>query len=262
MAYLDNKTAVVTGAGQGIGRAIALELARAGADVVVTDIDTQKAEAVTAEISALGRQSMALHLDVTCADSATHCIEKILTVFPRIDCLINNAGYAQKSLFLETSNEDFERCNSVNLNSIWRLSKMFASHFKVNEGGKIVNIASIAGRRGLDALPAYSASKAAVISLTQSLATLLGPDNINVNAVCPGSIWTKLFKDFLEKASEPSDRGPFAVTEESFLAGTGMPLGRQITPEDIGHAVVFLVADQAKNITGQSLNVDGGLTMS
>ena len=139
---------------------------------------------------------------------------------------------------------------------------MFASHFKENQGGKIVNIASIAGRRGLDVLPAYSASKAAVISLTQSLATLLGPDNINVNAVCPGSIWTQLFKEFLEKANQHNNQKPSTVTEESFLAGAGMPLGRQITAEDIGHAVVFLVSDQAKNITGQSLNVDGGVTMS
>jgi NAD(P)-dependent dehydrogenase (short-subunit alcohol dehydrogenase family) len=176
---------------------------------------------------------------------------------------VNNAGVVQDHLGREVTGEDFDRCYQVNLRGIWNVSSAVVPHFRERGGGKIVNIASIAGRRGNSGLAPYSASKAAAISLTQSMAFSLGPHGINVNAVCPGLLWTPMWEKLegmFRRTADPTAVGERATFDAYIQANC--PLRREQTPEDIGHAVVFLVSEQARNITGQTLNVDGGMQMS
>ena len=250
---LDSKTAVVTGGAQGIGRGIVLELARAGANVVVADLDKEKAKMVVAEVKALGRDAIALQFNVTDSASIKNGVEQALNHFPRIDILINNAGVHQQGLG-NTSLEDFERCYNVNLKGVWKVTSELVPHFKANKSGKIVNIASTAGRQGAGGMPAYCASKAGVINLTQSLACALGSGNINVNAICPGMVKTAMTTKGWDEMTDPNYFSDFVERTTQ--------LKRIITPEDIGSAVVFLTSPQAINITGQTLNIDGGHIMN
>lgn len=263
MNRLEGRAALVTGGGRGIGRGIALALARAGADVAIADVDTTSAESTAAELADLGRQSARVHLDVTDDDSVREGVRTALARLNRIDILVNNAGVVQDHVGDETTESDFDRCYEVNLKGIWRVTRALLPHFLERGGGKVVNIASIAGRRGGNPLVPYSASKAAALSLTQSLAGELGPHNVNVNAVCPGLLWTPMWEK-LEgifrrdtAADVVSERAAF----DAFIE-TRCPLRREQTPEDIGHAVVFLASEEARNITGQALNVDGGIEMN
>jgi len=252
MGNLNNQVALVTGGAQGIGRGIVLELARSGADIIIADLDNDKSELVVTEVKALGRDAIALQLDVTDAASIQAGIETAFKHFPRIDILVNNAGVGPAE---KGTAEEFDLTYAVNLRGVWQVSNALIPHFKTNQYGKIVNIASICGRRGSQLGPtAYSASKAAVINLTQSLATTLGPDNINVNAICPGVVKVPRMMKGLDL-----DKNPRFFEE---LAERTTQLKRVITPDDIGHAVVFMASSQARNITGQSLNVDGGYYMN
>lgn len=194
MIELQQKTAIVTGGGRGIGRGIALVLARAGADLVIADLDLESAEHTAKEVAELGREVLVVHTDVTDVASARIAVKRALTRFGGIDILVNNAGVVQDGVGRGTSEDDFERCSRVNVGGIWNMSGAVIPHFRERETGKIVNIASIAGRRGGGGLPAYEASKAGAISLTQSLAASLGPHNINVNAICPGLLWTEMWR--------------------------------------------------------------------
>lgn len=263
MIDLTGKTAIVTGGGRGIGRGIALALARAGADVAIADVDLENAERTAKDIGELGRGALVVRTDVTDPDSARGALEQALARFGQVDILVNNAGVVQDGLGRDTSVADFDRCFEVNLKGIWNMSQAAIPHFRERGGGKIVNIASIAGRKGGRGLAAYSASKSGAISLTQSLAAELGPDNINVNAICPGLLWTDMWRKLEGMFHRTSDS---QVVEEraafdAFLA-SNCPLRREQTPEDIGNAAAFLVSDLARNITGQALNVDGGIEMN
>lgn len=252
MKPLANKTAFVTGGAQGLGKGIALELAKAGADIIIADLNSDKVESVVMEIKALGRDAIAVQLDVTDATAIESGVQQALKHFSKVDILVNNAGIDIEGPSATTS-EQFDLTYAVNTNGVWQVSNALVPHFKANQSGKIINIASIAGRRGQAAVPAYGASKAAVISLTQSLACALGPDNINVNAVCPGVVKTPLTITASESRSAPD-------LFENYTAVT--QLKRDLTAEDIGCAVVFFASEQARNITGQSLNVDGGYCMN
>jgi meso-butanediol dehydrogenase/(S,S)-butanediol dehydrogenase/diacetyl reductase len=263
MRRLSQRIAIVTGGGRGIGRGIVLELAKAGADVAIADLDLRGAERTAGEVASLGREVIACELDVTDTLSVQRGIDQILARFGRIDILVNNAGVVQDHLGREVTGEDFDRCYQVNLRGIWNVSSAVVPHFRERGGGKIVNIASIAGRRGNSGLAPYSASKAAAISLTQSMAFSLGPHGINVNAVCPGLLWTPMWEKLegmFRRTADPTAVGERATFDAYIQANC--PLRREQTPEDIGHAVVFLVSEQARNITGQALNVDGGMQMS
>ena len=251
MIELKNKVAIITGSGQGIGRGIALEMAKAGADIVVADIDSQAAETVVAEIKALGRDAIAVTLDVTDSESVTQGIDQLLKHFPRLDILVNNAGIHKEHVGVASTIEQFDLCLDVNLKGVWRMVTAVVAHFRAHKGGKIINIASINGRVPWADTPGYSASKAAVINLTQSLAMKLAADNINVNAVCPGGVITAMADSFDKSAQEML---------EGIIASRA--LKRALSPEDIGQAVVFFASSSARNITGQSLNVDGGCVMS
>ena len=259
---LDGRVAIVTGGGRGIGRGIALALAEAGADVAIADIDLPNAEATAKEISALGRRALLVRVDVTDSQSIGAGVAEVLAKLGGVDILVNNAGVVQDNPDAVVTAEDFDRCYEVNLKGIWSMTSALVPHFAERGEGKIVNIASIAGRRGGALLP-YSASKAAAISLTQSLATTLGAKNINVNAVCPGLLWTPMWEKLEGMFGGSTD--PAVVEKRAAFDAylkTSCPLRREQTPEDIGRAVVFLTSAAAKNITGQSLNVDGGIQMN
>ena len=184
MAALDDRIALVTGGGRGIGRGIVHQLAKAGADVAIGDVDLENAEKTAGEVEELGRRALVLRLDVTDSASAREGVASVVEHFGSLDILVNNAGVVQDHLDDDVTERDFDRCFEVNLKGIWIVSREAAEHFKQRGAGKIVNIASIAGRRGGAGLAPYSASKAGAISLTQSLASGLGRHGINVNAIC------------------------------------------------------------------------------
>jgi NAD(P)-dependent dehydrogenase (short-subunit alcohol dehydrogenase family) len=248
---LNGQSAIVTGSAQGIGRGIVLELARAGCRVVIADLDLARAEATSQEMQEAGYEAIALLMNVTEATSIRECVQAAIARVGRIDILVNNAGIHTEKVGEPSTVEQFERCLDVNLLGAWRVTQALIPHFRTHKTGRIVNVASINGRKPWADTPGYSASKAAVINLTQSLAMQLGDDNINVNAVCPGGVMTAMADAFI--AQQPDIERQ--IIESRILK-------RALLPEDIGHAVVFLVSPQARSITGQALNVDGGTVLS
>ncbi len=263
MGRLDGKVALVTGAARGIGKGIATELAKEGADIVICDLLIDVAYQTAGELqNCYGVTTLALEVDVTNEDSIATNVGNAIAEMERIDILVNNAGVAPDHLSQNEVESDWDRCFEVNLKAIWKVSNALIPHFKQNGGGKIVNIASIAGRQG-GAIASYSASKAGAISITQSQANDLGPHNINVNAICPGLLWTDMWRK-LEGMLVGDDADEVVDRRQAFEAGIAsrMPLGREQTPEDIGKAAVFFASDDSRNITGQALNVDGGMRMN
>ena len=262
MQSLKGQTALVTGGGQGIGRGIALQLARAGANLIIAQRNQITAAKIVTEIIEIGRKAIAIPLDVTNTHSVKNCILTALQNFPQIEILINNSGAIQTELGSNIPEDDFDLCYQVNLKGLWRVTTALSDHLKSHGKGKIINISSIGGRQPDPAFPAYCASKAAVISLTQSLASELGPFNINVNTICPGTIWTPMW-EIVNNLTSDSNNSETVIPKAAYLSSiASTALKRCQTPEDIGHAAVFLASDFAKNITGQAINVDGGQIMS
>jgi NAD(P)-dependent dehydrogenase (short-subunit alcohol dehydrogenase family) len=268
---LGEQVALVTGGAQGLGLGIAVEMARAGSRVVIGDLNLRKAEASAEEIRAMVRQEIiARSLDVTDEQSVAECVRSVIDHFGRIDVLINNAAIHPEGPARPATLDDLNRCLDVNLVGVWRMTAAVVPHFKAQRSGKIVNIASVNGRQPWAHAPAYSASKAALINLTRSLAMSLGEDNINVNAVCPGGVLTAMAEDLVRDSKLMARRGLLPrslefLTDLSTLRDEMMrsrPLRRLLSPEDIGHAVVFLASPRSRNVTGQCLNVDGGELMS
>jgi NAD(P)-dependent dehydrogenase (short-subunit alcohol dehydrogenase family) len=262
---LSGKVAIVTGASRGIGEGIAVALASAGARVLVTHLpgleDESAAKKVVETIEKEGGVARCSTLRLPDPASIAECVASCLRQFSRIDILVNNAGIMQRSSGLATSDEDFNLCFEVNLKGVWAMSQACIPYLKTAGEGRILNISSGAGRRGSANLPAYCASKAAVISLTQSLASALASDNITVNAICPGIIMTTMSKAFARITSFPGRQQADDVEAMVAWSERQTPLGRMQTPADIGHAVTFMASALARNITGQALNVDGGLIM-
>ena len=268
---LEGKSALVTGGGGGIGRGIVMCLAEEGADVAVVDIDPARAEAVAAEASKLGRRCIPMKVDVSKPHETDAMIESAIKEFGKLDILVNNAGVGYAPNWQAGSPmrvEDWDYVYQVNLRAYYFAVKAVMPHMTERRFGKIVNVASVAGRLGggpTEMMWPYRASKAAVINLTQSVALQVAPFGVNVNSVCPGLIWTTLWDTGL--ATEIKKNVPaFAEMEtrqifETVVAMT-TPLAREQTPEDIGRAVAFLVSEDARNITGQALNVDGGQVLS
>lgn len=260
---LKNKISIITGAARGIGKTTALALAREGADVIIADVvsDTYN---VAKEIESLGRRSAAIECDVTKWKDVQNVVDKTIEMFGRIDILVNNAGISHVALIEEVSPEDFDRLMNVNAKGAFLFCKAVVPHMKKQKYGRIVNIASAAGLVGIGALTSYSMSKFAVVGLMQALARELGEYNINVNAVCPGIVFTDMWvytaqqpgvKYFFPDKKRPA-LSPEKIVEE--IARQTMALGRPQTVEDIANTVVFLCSEESKNITGQSISVDGG----
>ena len=263
MGRLDDKVALVTGSARGIGKGIATVLAREGATVIVADLLSDLAGETAAELgNEYGVSTLALEMDVTSEDSIAGNVEKAISEFGRIDILVNNAGVPPENFGQAETEADWDICYEVNLKGIWKVTSAVAPKMQEQGGGKIVNIASIAGRLG-GGMASYSASKAGAISITQSQAAELGRFNINVNAICPGLLWTDLWRQ-IEGMFAGDHTEEVVDRRERFEAviASNMPLGREQKPEDIGNAVAFFASDEANNITGQSLNVDGGMRMN
>ena len=246
MATLRDKIAIVTGAGHGIGREIALSLARNGAEVVVTDVSDEIFE-VGRQIEAFGAKALPIKCDVTELEQAKSVEECVAGTYDRIDILVNNAGIYPSKPFLEMTADDWNRVLRINLNGAFHCSKVVLPIMVKRRYGKIVNIASIAGAVvAFQNLVHYSASKAAVAGFTKSLALEVAQYGINVNAVAPG----------------PIDVGTVAQGTAMYeqLIKT-IPLGRMGLPRDIANLVVFLVSDDSSFITGQCIVSDGGYTL-
>ncbi len=246
---LKGKVAVVTGGGQGIGKAISLALAQAGAAVTIADIDPAAAEEVAAQIKASGRKSIGVTVDATDNDLITKMAAKTLETFGHIDVLVNNAGGASGPTFkigrvTSLSERDWDDTFKINVKSVFLCTRAIAPHMLERKTGSIINMASITGQFPWAGIPAYSAAKAAVISLTQSLAMELAP-HVRVNALAPGLV---------ETARTSKNRGPEQL--KSLL--TNVPLGRMGQPEEIADIAVYMASDVAAWITGSIVNCNGG----
>ena len=254
---LANQVALVTGAGQGIGKASALALAAAGAHVVVADIAGRTAEETAEVIMSMQRRALPMQADVGDLRDIDRMVRQTLDEFGQIDILLNNAGVTRRADIMELTEEDWDRIHRVNAKGVFFCLQRVAREMIPRRSGRIVNIASIAGK-GYEGTSnaAYAASKGAVISLTKTAAQQLGRHNINVNSVCPGVTRTALSEANLHIRAQQEG---VTVAEMERRRADVIPLKRANDPEDIAAMVVFLASAGARNITGQCFNVDGGL---
>jgi len=250
---LVGKTALVTGAGRGIGRAITLALGREGCQVAVADILPASAEAVTAELQALGVKGLALPVDLTRRVDVERMAGQVVAQCGQVDILVNNAGWDRMGLFLDTDEDTWDRIIAVNLKAMLYVCKAILPHMVARGAGKVVNVASDAGRVGSSGEAVYSATKGAVIAFSKALAREMARHRITVNVVCPGLTETPLLQS-LRDQSPKMEKILEAVTRAT-------PLGRVATPEEIAGAVAFFASPEADFVTGQTLSVSGGLTM-
>jgi 3-oxoacyl-[acyl-carrier protein] reductase len=247
MAGLQGRIALVTGAAQGIGRACALELARAGATLAVADINEEKLALVAAEIEAAGGQAAAFRLDVSSQESIEAGAKAVLERFGKVEILVNNAGITRDGLMMAMKRADWDLVLAINLTGPFLLTQALLRPMLKNRWGRIVNMASVVGRTGQAGQVNYAASKAGLIGLTRSMAREFASRGITVNAVAPGFIETPMTAVLDEKVSA------------AMLAQ--IPLGRRGTDRDIAQAVAFLASDAAAYITGHVLDVNGGMFM-
>lgn len=244
---LTDKIAIVTGASKGIGRCIALQMAQAGADLVVCARSEAALQELVAEIEALGRKALAVKVDVANGADIENLIKEALATFGRIDILVNNAGITRDGLLLRMKDEDWDAVLDTNLKSAFQLTRAVAKSMSKQRSGRIINISSVVGEMGNPGQANYCASKAGLIGLTKSVARELARRSVTVNAITPGFIASDMTEELGEKA-------------RAELAGQ-IPLGRIGEPEDIAQAAIYLASDQAGYVTGQVLGVNGGMYM-
>ena len=269
---LEDRVAIVTGAAQGIGKGVAIRLAREGCHVAVVDIDEEKADQTAREIVDLGRRAMACRVDLATADEIRAMVEKVEGEFGGIDILVNNAGVALTKPLLETTEEDWDRVTGVNVKGTFFCIQAVGERMigRVPEDvkaagrseksyGKIVNLSSISGRRGRALQVVYGGTKAAIIHMTQSAALAFAPYNINVNAIAPSVVPTAMWEEVDRARSRLAGEKPGAAMKEFTER---IPLKRLGMPEDMAGAAAFLCSSDADYITGQTLNVDGGFEMN
>jgi len=265
---LNGKIALVTGAASGIGRGISAVLAKQGATVIVADIDLSGARSVSDEISNSGSKSESIHLDVTSRDSSESVVSYAATRFGQIDILVNNAGVVGADGWWNRripSDKDWAAVMDINLLGVVFVSQAVEPGMVENHSGKIINIASTSARQGSQGIPHYNASKAAVVNWTKSHALQLAPYQVNVNAICPGLLWTPLFEHLNERPGFVNDvalQGLTGRTRFEKKVQQLIPMKKEQTPDDIGKLTAFLASEDSQNITGQSINVNGGLIMN
>jgi NAD(P)-dependent dehydrogenase (short-subunit alcohol dehydrogenase family) len=253
---LDGKSALVTGAGSGIGREIALLFARQGATVAVGDINDVSAKGVVDEIAAAGGVAFPIHLDVTSRDSANDAVAAIVERSGRLDILVNNAGIGMVGSLTETEPVDFERLMAVNVYGVYHCSQAAVSQMltQAPQGGNIVNIASIAGQVAVARRFAYGTTKGAVISMTQSIAMDYIDRNIRCNCICPGTVESPFVEAYLQQYHA----GEIEETRRQLHAR--QPLGRMGRPDEIAPLALYLASDESAYVTGSQMVIDGGLT--
>jgi 3-oxoacyl-[acyl-carrier protein] reductase len=245
---LDGKVALVTGASRGIGRAIAIRLASEGAKVAINYAgNTAKAEEVKAEIEKNGGEAILVQADISSTEAVDAMVEKVVEAFGQIDILVNNAGITRDGLLMRMKEEDFDAVINTNLKGVFYCTKAVSKLMMKKRSGRIINMASVVGLMGNAGQANYAAAKAGVIGFSKSAAKELAARGINVNVVAPGFIATDMTAAMTDKAKEAT------------LAG--IPLKRMGQPEDVANAVLFLASDYASYITGQIVNVDGGMVM-
>jgi meso-butanediol dehydrogenase / (S,S)-butanediol dehydrogenase / diacetyl reductase len=295
---LKDKVALIAGGGQGIGEGIAFCLAEEGADVAIADIHIDHARKVAEKVESLGRKSLAILADLTDDNQAQKTVQETVDFFGRIDVLVNNVGGVSPETlvkvgehraalgnealpeFMYFNSKVWDQYYKLNLKTHVILSQAVTPHFIKQRGGNIINISSVSGRLPEPGHMPYGSMKAADISLTWSLAKALAPYNVTVNCICPGLVYTPLWEmgvtarfQMIREARAKGQELPKGIDAEDietltpkefwlkYMVKPSIPLGREQTAEDMGRAVVFLVSDDAKNITGQILHVDGGLAM-
>ena len=249
MYALEGRTAVVTGAGSGIGRAIALRLAQEGCDIGALDIEQRGAEATAARIRELGRAATAAAADVRDIAATGQAVDALVQKLGKLDILVNCAGILRIAQLADMRKEDWDDSFRVNLDGVFHACQAAIPHLKQHKRGRIINIASWLGKTGKPYYGAYAASKFAVIALTQTLALELAPDRIRVNAICPGVIIETGMRERAE-------------TELKAMGLPQIPLGRLGKPDDVARVAAFLASDEADYMTGQAINVTGGLWLS
>ena len=256
---LRGKVALVTGAGRGIGRGIALRLAQDGADVVVNDVNLENVNKVAEEIKLLGRKSLAIVADVSKGNEVYEMVDQVVAEFGKIDIMVANAGIAQVKLVVELTEEDWDRVFAVNARGVFLCDQAAAKQMIKQKSGKIINCASIAGHSGFNMLAHYSATKFAVVGFTQALAKELGSYGITVNAYCPGIVGTDMWDLIDEKMGQYLGL-PKGETIKKY--SELITLGRVETPEDVACLVYYLASSDADYMTGKSINICGGIVMS
>ena len=259
MERLLKKVAIITGAGQGIGEGIALRFAREGADVAAADLNLETAERTARKVREIGRKSVAIKVDVTKAADVEAIVQKTLESLGHIDILVNNAGIIKADFICDLPEETWHAILGVNLTGVFLCSRAVARVMVKEKRGKIINITSKSGKKGGLWLSAYCASKFGAIGLTQSMALDLAPYKINVNAICPGNVFSTPMWDLLDK--EYSKKLGIPPEEVRKKYRDKVPLGRECTVEDVANLAVFLASDESNYMTGQAINVTGGEEM-
>lgn len=254
MGLLDSKICLVTGAGQGLGRSISLEMASEGATVVLLERDAKTVSAVAAEIGAAGGKALSYTLDVTDYGRYGEAVSDVMSKLGRIDVLVNNAAINPPTrTILNDTLEEWRRTITINLEAVYMGSKLVAPHMVAQGGGRIIHIASIQGFASSGECGSYNAAKGGIIAYTKSMAVELGPHNILVNAVAPGFMVTPMsIVNGVDETTTPD-------FVEWYVKRGKIPLGRSGYPEDVSGTVVFLASDYCRYMTGQLLVVDGGL---
>lgn len=244
---LEGQVAIVTGGGQGIGRAIAFALAEQGANVVIADINTEVADTAASEIKGAGYKAVAIKANISKSEEVSQLVNKTLDIFHRIDILVNNAGVSEPTPIIELTEEGWDRVINVNLKGPFLCSQAVGKHMIERKRGKIINIASVASQLAHPTQAAYCASKAGLVLLTKTMAAEWGKYNINVNSISPGATETPRMQKFRKE-------------KPSFLEGRieATPIGRFIKPEEIANAVLFLASSDSDAITGANIVIDGG----
>ncbi len=243
---LSNRVAIVTGSGQGIGQAIALKLAEVGATIVINDIgEAASINSVAEEIRAMNRESLAILADVSLSSDADRLVEETIAAFGRVDILVNNVGITRDQLLLRMSDEDWDKVITVNLKSVFLCTRAVLRHMIKQRWGRIISIASIIGIVGNAGQANYASAKAGIIGFTRTIAKEVASRGITANAIAPGFIDTGLTQQLEENQRQELQKR--------------IPLGYLGTPRDVAEAVAFLASEEARYITGQVLNVDGGM---